>query len=65
MNKYPTFKDFLKSNWWFLLLAFAKAFNNSEKEDIGFGGIVIIMGIILVIMFIYWNLRYNKKNNNK
>ena len=60
-RKYPTFKDFLKSNWWFLLLVFAKAFNNSEKNKLGFGGVIIMIGILLVIMFIYWFIRYGRK----
>lgn len=55
IEKY-TFKNFLGRNWWFLLLAFAKIFNQSERES-DFGSLLLdtlfFGGIILVIMFAY------------
>jgi len=65
IEKY-TFKKFLSRNWWFLLLAFAKIFNQSEKES-AFGSLffdtLFFGGIILIIMFAYWFVRYGRKQN--
>ena len=62
-----TFKKFLGRNWWFLLLAFAKIFNASEKES-AFGSLFLdtlfFGGMILIIMFVYWFTRYGRKQNN-
>jgi hypothetical protein len=64
MNEQYTFKKFLSRNWWFLLLAFAKIFNASGKES-AFGSLFLdtlfFGGIILVIMFAYWFVRYGRK----
>ncbi len=65
MKKY-TFLNFLGRNWWFLLLAFAKIFNQSESESI-FGSLFLdtlfLGGFILIIMFAYWFVRYGRKQN--
>ena len=65
IEKY-TFKNFLGRNWWFLLLAFAKIFNQSDKES-AFGSLFLdtlfFGGILLVIMFAYWFVRYGRKQN--
>jgi hypothetical protein len=64
MKKY-TFKNFLSHNWWFLLLAFAKFFN--QKESIfgaSFLDLIFLSAIILLIMFVYWFVRYGQKQNN-
>ncbi len=63
MNNY-TFKIFLSRNWWFLLMGFVSALRQSERDspsgstilDVLFG-----MGIVLVIMFAYWFIRYGRK----
>ncbi len=64
MNNY-TFKMFLGRNWWFLLMGFASALRQSEKESV-FGSTIldILFGeaIILVIMFAYWFIRYGRKH---
>jgi len=66
MNKQYPFKSFLDRNWWFLLLAFAKIFNQSERGS-AFGSLFIdtlfFSGIILVIMFAYWFVRYGRKQS--
>lgn len=58
------FKIFLSRNWWFLLLAFSKLFIQSEKES-AFGSLFLdtlfFGGIILIIMFAYWFVRYGRK----
>ena len=59
--KYPTFKAFLVKNWWFLLLGFAKAFNNSETSDMTGSPLldfVLLFGFLLLVMFVYWLIRY-------
>lgn len=61
MLKYKNFKIFLKSKWWFLLLAFTKAFRNSEITGSDFFDILFFVGIILLILYIYWLLRYKIK----
>jgi len=61
-----TFKKFLSRNWWFLLLAFSKIFNQSERDsafDSLFFDILFFGGIILIIMFAYWFIRYGRKQN--
>jgi len=64
-EQYP-FKKYLGRNWWFLLLAFIKIFNQSESGS-AFGSlfldILFFGGIILVIMFAYWFVRYGRKQN--
>ena len=66
MNDKYTFKNYLGRNWWFLLLAFVKIFNQSERES-AFGSLFLdtlfFGGIILVIMFAYWFIRYGRKQN--
>jgi len=61
-----TFKTFLGRNWWFLLLVFSKLFIQSEKES-AFGLLFLdtlfFGGILLVIMFAYWFVRYGRKPN--
>lgn len=61
-----TFKNFIGRNWWFLLLAFSKLFVQSEKES-AFGSLsldtLFFGGILLVIMFAYWFVRYGRKQN--
>ena len=62
--QYPNFKSFIKTNWWFLLLGFGKALVNSEKLEMTGSSIfdfLIFIGILLLIMYIYWFIRYNKK----
>ncbi|MEK7144590.1 MAG: hypothetical protein AAB794_01890 [Patescibacteria group bacterium] len=64
-NKY-TFGNFMGRNWWFLLLAFAKFFNQSENVSAAsslFIGILFFGGVIFVIMFAYWFIRYGRKQN--
>ncbi len=60
---YPTFKSFLQSNWWFLMLGLAKAINNGKSSDMT-GYIIVdvsvLSGFLLLIMFIYWFVRYRK-----
>ena len=66
MNEKYTFGDFLGRNWWFLLLAFAKFFNQSENVSATsslFIGILFFGGVIFVIMFAYWFIRYGRKQN--
>ena len=67
MSENYTFKKFLSRNWWFLLLAFARIFNQSERDS-AFGSlfldILFFGGIILIIMFAYWFIRYGRKQNN-
>src|SRR3989344_4541196 len=52
MNEHYSFKNYLGRNWWFLLLAFAKIFNQSERES-AFGSLfldtIFFGGIIFVI----------------
>lgn len=66
MNEKYTFKNFLSRNWWFLLLAFAKLFNQSERES-AFGSLFLdtlfFGGILLIIMLAYWFVRYGRKQN--
>ena len=68
MNEHYSFKSFLGRNWWFLLLAFAKIFNQSERDS-AFGSLFLdtlfFGGIIFVIMFAYWFIRYGRKQEIK
>ena len=68
MNERYAFKKFLGRNWWFLLLAFAKLFNASEEES-AFGSLFLdtlfFGGIILIIMFAYWFVRYGRKQTQQ
>ena len=68
MNEQYTFKKFLGRNWWFLLLAFSKLFIQSEKES-AFGSLFLdtlfFGGILLVIMFAYWFVRYGRKQSQQ
>ncbi len=65
IEKY-TFKIFLSHNWWFLLLAFAKIFNQPERKN-AFGFLFLdtffLGSIILIIMFAYWFVKYGRKQN--
>lgn len=63
-ENYP-FKSFLSRNWWFLLIGFASALRQSEKESVfGSAALDVLFGeaIILVIMFAYWFIRYGRKH---
>lgn len=64
MNEY-TFRKFLSRNWWFLLFAFTRIFFQSERDS-AFGSLFLdtlfFGGIILVIMFAYWFVRYGRKH---
>ncbi len=66
MNNY-TFKNFLARNWWFLIMGFAAALRQSERES-AFGSTLldILFGeaIIIVILYIYWLVKYGRKQNN-
>jgi hypothetical protein len=66
MNEKYTFKNYLSRNWWLLLLVFVKIFNQSQKES-AFGSLFLdtlfFGGIILLIMFAYWFIRYSRKQN--
>jgi len=56
-----SFKQFLKSNWWFLLLGFLKAIINSEKNQMTNSKIfdmLIFIGFLFILMFLYWTIRY-------
>lgn len=58
---YPNFTSFLKANWWFLLLALSKAFGNAEGGEMTgsvSGDVLALMGVILIVMWIYWAVRY-------
>ena len=65
MNEQHTFKKFLGRNWWFLLIGFASALRQSERDSV-FGSVAldVLFGeaIILVIMFVYWFIRYDRKH---
>ncbi|OHA02615.1 MAG: hypothetical protein A3C92_03160 [Candidatus Sungbacteria bacterium RIFCSPHIGHO2_02_FULL_53_17] len=64
MNEHYPFKSYLGRNWWFLLLAFAKIFSQSERDsafDSLFLDTLFFGGIIFVIMFAYWFIRYGRK----
>ena len=64
MNIYPTFGAFLKTNWWFLLLGFGKAFTNSEDGYMTgsvFFDFIVLIGILLILMFVYWFIRYGRR----
>ena len=64
MNEKYTFGNFMGRNWWLLLLAFAKFFNQSENVSaVGslFIGILFFGAVILAIMFAYWFIRYGRK----
>ena len=65
MDKNYPFKSFLSRNWWFLLIGFASALRQSEKDSV-FGSVAldVLFGeaIILVIMFAYWFIRYGRKH---
>ena len=65
MNEQYTFQKFLGRNWWFLLIGFASALRQSEKESV-FGSVVldVLFGeaIILAILFTYWFIRYGRKH---
>lgn len=66
MNEKYTFGNFMGHNWWFLLLAFAKFFNQSEEVGVFgslFAGTLFFGGVILIIMFAYWFVRYGRKQN--
>lgn len=67
MSEKYTLKSFIGRNWWFLLLAFSKLFIQSEKES-AFGSLFLdtlfFGGIILIIMFAYWFVKYGRKQNN-
>lgn len=63
-----TFKDFLRRNWWFLFLGFARAVNYSYKDSATgskFFDILLYCSIILIIMFAYWFIRYGYKQSKK
>lgn len=63
-NKY-TFRQFLSNTWWFFLLSFAKAFSNAS-DSTPTGSVLIDLtmfgGVILLILYTYWFIRYNKNN---
>jgi len=65
MNEQYIFKKFLSRNWWFFLIGFASALRQSEKESV-FGSVAldVLFGeaIILVIMVVYWFIRYGRKH---
>jgi len=63
MDNY-VFKMFLGRNWWFLLMGFVSALKQSERESI-FGSVALYVlfgeGIILIILYIYWFVKYGRK----
>jgi hypothetical protein len=68
MQEHYPFKAFLSNSWWFLLLVFVKVINQSEKES-AFGStfldIVFFGGIVILLMYVYWFVRYGRKSINK
>jgi hypothetical protein len=61
MNQDYPFLKFLARNWWFLLLAFVKIFNQSERESASgstFLDVLMYGGIIFALMLGYWFIRY-------
>lgn len=54
MREVKSFKKFISSNWWFLLLGFSKVLVNSEKSQIT--NFKIIDFLILVGFFIHPNV---------
>lgn len=61
---YPNFKSFLKTHWWFLLLGLVKAINNGDSSEMTGSTILdtlILVGVLLALMFIYWLVRYGRK----
>ncbi len=64
MSEPYTFKSFLGRNWWFLVIGLFSALRQSQRESVS-GSIVLDAlfgeGIILVMMFAYWFVRYGRK----
>lgn len=61
MKESKSFSQFLKSNWWFLLLGFSKATVSSEKNELTnsiFIDTIIFIIILLILMFLYWIIKY-------
>jgi cbb3-type cytochrome oxidase subunit 3 len=66
MDNY-TFKMFLGRNWWFFIMGLASIFRQSERGN-GSGSammdLLFGMGIVLVILYVYWFIRYGSKQDN-
>ncbi|MBI1833900.1 MAG: hypothetical protein HYR90_03660 [Candidatus Andersenbacteria bacterium] len=62
-NKPYNFSRFLRRNWWFLLLAFSKILNQSERDGASgstFLDVIVLGGIIFALMAAYWFVRYGR-----
>jgi len=63
-DKYTSFGQFLGRAWWFFLIAFSHAFRNAWDSSLTgstAGDIFVSIGIILVVLFVYWFIRYGRK----
>ena len=64
MRQKYEFGQFLKNNWWFFLIAFGHAFSNAKDSGLSNGSflsnLLLAGGLIWVIMFIYWLLKYGR-----
>lgn len=62
---YDDFKDFLGRNWWLLFMSFARVINQSSERDSLFGSLFLDIlftgGLLLIIMYAYWFIRYGRK----
>ena len=66
MHTKYTFKDFLSNSWWLIFIVIIHAINNSAKDSptgSTFFDTVILTGVLLVILYIYWFIKYGKHKN--